>query len=331
MDIGLIAINYNSTAHTKNLIDCFLASRTSSRMKLFIVDNSPTLQSFDEICSIYQNQICIIQNISSPLQRQQTSIYLWKSEENLGFARANNVAFKKLKWCDFIVVINNDIIFHENFLDLLIKFSITTDAWCTSTVLLKGNSNDIWYAGGRNSVEPFFRKRHLHSGQAFVEAHENISCNFASGALFCLNMSRFDEDYIFNEHYFFGEEDSEFFLRMSKKIRQDIVVNRVLYARHMIGQSRNTQNYYWRISQAINSKLRLYFDYSGSKILGIILSLGYVTALFLLIIPSKYFNKISFHEYYKCIRVSFNVIFDKLRSHRMENIHNHMFSEKILK
>ena len=331
MEIGLITINYNSSYHTINLIRSFLSSKTVYRCQLFIVDNSPDGSSLEVILAEFKEIINVVDEPASfRAKSDNKAVYLWRSHENLGFARANNVAFKILNNCDFTIVINNDVVFGETYINTLVNFTRENDLWCSSSVLLHGSTEKVWYAGGKNSIEPFFRSRHLGVGKDRKLFSGSVKCDFASGALFCLNNSLFREKYIFNEHFFFGEEDSEFFLRMKRQSYGDVVVNMDLHAYHMIGQSRELKNSFWRISQAINSKTKLFLVYTESRFMGVALSTCYIFALMFIIIPIRYRGMISHSEYVDLFKYSIISVWSLFKN--ADNIQSNpdLFSEKIL-
>ena len=98
-----------------------------------IEDTQKCIESIKNIINYDNYEILIIDNGSNnnsgvELQKQYANdekIHIILSEQNLGFARGNNLGFKYIKENlnpDFIVMINNDVyMLQENFCDLVIK------------------------------------------------------------------------------------------------------------------------------------------------------------------------------------------------------------------
>ena len=99
MHICFIILHYRNIEETVSCIDSILRMHESSQMQILVVDNSPDDNSGQEVKERY----CDCKNVC-----------LIPSEENAGFSRANNIAYKyALEHYnpDFIVASNNDIVF----------------------------------------------------------------------------------------------------------------------------------------------------------------------------------------------------------------------------
>jgi hypothetical protein len=103
MDLSIIIVNYN----TKNLLAASLQSIYSKKHKIefetFVVDNGSTDGSVETIKVLYPQIIFLPQN------------------ENLGFAKANNIAIKQAKG-RYILLLNPDTVVLNDCLDLMIDF-----------------------------------------------------------------------------------------------------------------------------------------------------------------------------------------------------------------
>ena len=96
MRIGFVVLHYNVVAETELCVESILKRIDSSDFEIVVVDNASPNKSGPQIQSLFAN-------------REHVSVIL--NEENLGFARGNNVGFRFLKnekKCDFIVMLNND-------------------------------------------------------------------------------------------------------------------------------------------------------------------------------------------------------------------------------
>ena len=94
MRIGFVVLHYNVVAETEQCVESILKRIDSSDFEIVVVDNASPNKSGPQIQSLFAN-------------REHVSVIL--NEENLGFARGNNVGFRFLKnekKCDFIVMLN---------------------------------------------------------------------------------------------------------------------------------------------------------------------------------------------------------------------------------
>lgn len=108
--ISFVILHYMSYDFTKECIESILGNIKYSNYNIILVDNNSTNDSFNRLKEKFGN----INNI-----------YFIKNDDNLGFAKGNNVGYKFAKYelkSDFIILLNNDtIIEQENFLDLIVE------------------------------------------------------------------------------------------------------------------------------------------------------------------------------------------------------------------
>jgi GT2 family glycosyltransferase/spore maturation protein CgeB len=92
---------HNSLQHTKKCIEGILAE-TNPEYELLITDNGSTDNTYEYLQSINDTRIKVIRN-----------------PKNIGFIEAHNEALKSARGCYFLVL-NNDLIFNDNWLDKII-------------------------------------------------------------------------------------------------------------------------------------------------------------------------------------------------------------------
>ncbi len=96
MRIGFAILHYNVVAETEKCVASILERIDSDDYEIVVVDNCSPNKSGAQVKRLFEG-------------KEHVSVIL--NEENLGFARGNNVGFRFLKYekkCDFIVVMNND-------------------------------------------------------------------------------------------------------------------------------------------------------------------------------------------------------------------------------
>ncbi|MDE1548153.1 glycosyltransferase [Jeotgalibaca caeni] len=132
MKIGIVILNYLNWHDTVECIDS-LADQTFHEYEVVIVDNASKNESFDELYSRYGNE---------------ENIHLLQSNENLGFAKGNNIGIlycKKVLGIKNILVMNNDVLFTDpNYLAFLASQSIDSNVGAMGTRIIGsdgGNQN----------------------------------------------------------------------------------------------------------------------------------------------------------------------------------------------
>lgn len=105
---GFLILHYKVISETENAVESILSQNFRENYEIMIVDNGSGNDSGLKLKEEYLN--C-------------KNIHVIINDENVGFARGNNVGFKILKEkfaCDFIIMINSDIkIIDEDFLRLI--------------------------------------------------------------------------------------------------------------------------------------------------------------------------------------------------------------------
>ena len=103
--ITFVVLHYNGYGDTCNCVNSILNLKNQDRVRIVIVDNASTNDSYVKLQKKYENYERII---------------LLHNEDNLGFSRANNIGLEKAEqnWTsDFFVFANNDLVFDdENFI-----------------------------------------------------------------------------------------------------------------------------------------------------------------------------------------------------------------------
>ena len=99
--VGVVILNYLNYEDTIECIESLNKDNYANK-EIIVIDNNSTNESWIELNKIYKNKIHLI-----------------KSEENLGFAKGNNLGIKYARDilnCSFVLLVNNDTIFKDNML-----------------------------------------------------------------------------------------------------------------------------------------------------------------------------------------------------------------------
>ena len=104
MDVSIIIVNYNTLELTKNTINSVIEKTKNLDYEIILVDNASTDGSADFFEKKYKDKIIFI-----------------KSNENLGFGRANNKGIKIAKG-KYVFLLNSDTLLINNAIRILFEF-----------------------------------------------------------------------------------------------------------------------------------------------------------------------------------------------------------------
>jgi GT2 family glycosyltransferase len=202
LKIGLVTVTYNSAT----VIDGFmksLALQTHRNWMLFVVDNNSADKTLELLSNYPDSHVKVIAN-----------------KENLGVAAGNNQGIREAirEDCDFIVLINNDIEFGPELLEILLQslLQLQCDVVAPKIYYYEPN-NLIWFAGGG------FRKiRYWLNEHYGMDSLDKGEYNEVKPILYaptcCVMMKRdvFDRVGLMDERYFVYYDDSDFFVRANR-------------------------------------------------------------------------------------------------------------------
>lgn len=108
MNVAIVILNYLNYWDTEECLESILSNKYPL-CGIVVVDNASANESYQKLAEKYADT---------------NDIYVVKTKKNLGFAKGNNVGIqiaRKKYAADFVLVINNDIIFTDpNFFDILL-------------------------------------------------------------------------------------------------------------------------------------------------------------------------------------------------------------------
>jgi GT2 family glycosyltransferase len=113
--IVFITVNHNCFSETKNYISNIISLKGCYKKHIIIVDNSTTEEDFDKINNyINENNF----NLHVNVIRTNNEGYFQGLNRGIDYSKKNNLN------PEFYIIGNNDIIFHENFIEILFKLDI---------------------------------------------------------------------------------------------------------------------------------------------------------------------------------------------------------------
>lgn len=200
--VGVIIVNYNSSSYLESLL-CSLAAEPVER--ILIWDNHSDAEDS--------------RSAQAHTERDPRCRFV-DSESNVGFGEAVNRAADALLaegWCDYLWVLNPDVVVREGSLALLLKSAREHDCAMVLPLILSTRSGLVWYSGGRIDV------------RAGRSIHDRIGCSpgakdvgfdevsFVSGAAPLIRTDDWLELRGFDGSLFLYCEDADLSLRMAAR------------------------------------------------------------------------------------------------------------------
>ncbi len=271
--IPIIILNWNGVDDT---IECLYSIIKSSKAGFVsvLVDNGSKLADLEKLkykCSLIYNDVLFlkrkqllnfqknsIQNLLGSLT-EDTLVFI-ENDENLGFAKGNNVGIKLAELIDaeWVMLLNNDTVVLENtFYELreFIKRNPSIKAITPQVRYYKPNTR-IWNCGGNLTYYGSRKYKFEDMDYSKVPQKGFSEITFITG---CALLFNYKETGTLIEKFFFGEEDYEFSLRMRKNgLKMACVYSSIIY--HKIRASLNKSSlplgaiYIHYINRLINTR-----------------------------------------------------------------------------
>lgn len=208
MLLSVVIVTYNSQPTIKNCLTSLFQSTKAFKTEIFVVDNN--------------SKDSTIQIISKDFPQ----VKLIRNSENIGFGRANNLAFKKIQG-EFLLILNPDVIVNQNSISSLLNNIKKNEKFGFVTPKLVLSNGKIDLACKRSFPTPevsfykmFFLHKFFPKNQKFTAynlstfpENENFSVDAISGAFMLCRISLLQKIGYFDEDFFMYGEDLDLCLR----------------------------------------------------------------------------------------------------------------------
>lgn len=234
--IDIFIISYNTSRLTAECVESVFKRKSSLDFRVFVIDNASNDDTVRVIKENFKN-VTVIQN-----------------EQNLGYAKAVNIA-GKLASGDYFIVANSDVVFFENTVDELfqiLKKDSNVAVCCCQQVYPNGKWQSSYrlYPGILLAVCKLFfidnsynfLKNFLYKLGIYRKGEINLKYHYADGALLAFNRSAFEKIGRFDENFFFYSEEMDFCKRAIKNGFKVVFTNRTKII-HYRGGSSTYQTY----------------------------------------------------------------------------------------
>ncbi len=233
MELSVLVVNYNAQAHLKKCLESLYQATMPRPFEVIVVDNA----SDDGSLGMLARDFPQVRVIASP--------------ENLGFARANNLAARQAKGC-FFLLLNNDTRVPPGSIDTMHRIMQERPEVGALGPMTRNEDGSVQISYGRmisfhaelmqKIVSVFYE-----AGNRLIRWHverrskKEAYPHWVSGACLMLRAAMLEETGFFDDNFFMYAEDVDFCHRVRE------LGFRVLYTPeaeivHVKGKSRETAN-----------------------------------------------------------------------------------------
>lgn len=199
--VTIVIINYNNASDT---IECINSIKkiTFPNYNILVIDNNST----DDSAEI--------------LNQDRESYIFIRNHQNLGFSGGNNLGITHAlnSEADYILLLNNDTIVQEDFLDRLVETSLSVKnrGIIGGKIYYYDDPERIWYAGG--SLNCFLgRTKHIGKNKIDTGKYDKTrEVGFITGCLMLIPREVIENVGMMDEKYFLYFEDADWCYRIRK-------------------------------------------------------------------------------------------------------------------
>lgn len=202
--IAVILVNYNGIKFNDKCIESVLGSSVKGRIQIVVVDNHSTDGSREALNENWKDN---------------SQVHLIDLEDNVGFARANNVG---IRWAisrgiNRYLLLNNDTEMEQDTIEQMLELQERRGGIVTPKIVYGDDPTTIWCAGGR--FTPIIKKPvQVGLNQKDCSAFDQEKkYDFANGCALLLDKETVDKIGLLDESFFLYYEDTEYSMRAVKK------------------------------------------------------------------------------------------------------------------
>ena len=205
IDLTILIISYKSL---EKLNECI--QTIGKNKKILVVENSNNIQIKNELEKKYPN----------------CEVYL--NNSNLGYSKASNIGFSKIK-TDYALLLNTDIKISEEQINEIEKEVKNIG---TSFILGSPLSDDLVDFNKNNKLDKYFDEESLDLNST----NNSTKVDLIKGCSLVVNLKKFENRKVFDENFFFFFEEMDL-CRNIKKRKEEIYVFNQIKIEHKSAQS----------------------------------------------------------------------------------------------
>lgn len=229
--VYIILVNYNGKEHT---IECIksLSQINYENYKIIVIDNNSTDGCIDELKESFEEVIVI------------------KNNDNLGFAKANNIGIKYAmdNSGEYVLLLNNDTIVEKDFLDQLIKpfmeHKINKIGLTIGKIRYYDDKSLLWYAGGRINYFKANSQVYGLNETDIGQYDEEKEVEFATGCCMLISKDTLDRVGYLSDEYFLYYEDTDYSCKIiNSGLKMIYVPKSIIYHKESVATNKFSYNY----------------------------------------------------------------------------------------
>ena len=211
MDLSIVIVNYNVFDDVLKCIGSINNNVKKLDYEIIVVDNNSANRDIEKLPDYFP------------------CVKLILNSDNRGFGYANNIGVSKATG-DYIVLVNPDIIFTDNSLEIMYEFINTNSKiGVVGPVQVKPNSGIEYYYTFFPSIysrlmqefrlymtAPIMKKRFFNFLDVNIENGKPFEVDWVMGSCMMLKRQLFNEAGAFDESFFLYEEETELEFRINK-------------------------------------------------------------------------------------------------------------------
>lgn len=227
MKVAISVASYNTKDLTSDCLKSILQKKWLSEVEVWVVDNASTDGSADYI------------------KKNFPTVHLIENSENMGFAKAHNQIFKKMR-ASYYLVLNSDTLMEKGVIDRMITFMEQDQKIGVASCKIVGFDDKLQPNGGDLplglvifnwlfNLESFGFKDNFHRNEvSYYQAPHPVG--WVSGNFMMIKRKVLDKIGGFNEKFFMYFEDAEFCFRACKSGFK-VMINPDVSIKHLSGGS----------------------------------------------------------------------------------------------
>lgn len=245
MSVAICILNFNGSNDTIECLESIKKNDPNFDGCIYVLDNGSEAKDYKNLesglMSLFPGFHTVeIKEENDVFDAKDTNLYLFKSSENYGFARGNNILMRIAikSGYEFVLLQNNDTVLLNDSISKLVDFAkLHSDcAVATTDIRYFDKKDETWNAGGYI----FAGTRKYNKNKEIVRAKSKglnfLRVTYITGCFMLIRVDVLHKIGLLSNKFFFGEEDYDFSMRLkSMGFKQYCIID--TYILHKLGKS----------------------------------------------------------------------------------------------
>lgn len=245
MSVAICILNYNGSNDTIECLESIKNNNPNIDGCIFVLDNGSDANDYSNLESGLRSMFpdyhtVEINEENAVFDVNDKNLYLFKSRENYGFARGNNILMRiaMKSGYEFVLLQNNDTVLVNDSISKLVNFAkLHSDCAVASTDIRYYDKHDeTWNAGGYI----FAGTRRYNKKKDIIRAKSKglhfFRVTYITGCFMLIRVDVLRRIGLLSNKFFFGEEDYDFSMRLKANGFKEYCLLDT-YILHKLGQS----------------------------------------------------------------------------------------------